>query len=608
MTVGATDMYVYKYLGPSDQGPSDDFTQPHYDKLDPTNIQDLLFLENRDRVYSNNIYRLRGHYNVQNIDFDLSQFGLFLNNDTIFITFHYNDMLDILGRKLMVGDVLELPHLTDYHPLNEKIPVGLRRYYQITDGNFASEGFSQTWYYHLWRVKAEPLIDSEEFANILSRPIEKDNWLGDWVDDKVYPPGYTVSYGNKNWTNPGPGDIPVNIVPSLDPGNPWRLDTKDNLIDILSTYNTNLEINDHVIAEAKRIVPKTGYDRTQLYLVPTFTDNQPAPPINIIIDDGIPITTTGLITTVATQYGAAPVIRISADNLATVRRQLEGKNVEIDLQQFVTTSLHAAVTTPVQTDSGSGAVEGNVILTATPLNTITGPYGTADNTYATADQYVSWLISANASNIYSTIISTLTPVTQDMVPGLLLSATAPIPAGGTVDIFAPDTRVSRVIDQFTFTITKPMVQYMPQATSITVSSDFKGTVSSTMDYRADCDPRFQFIRRASPRYFGYIQGYMTGQDEFPNGEPFDSGISFPSNPQIGDYFLRTDYLPQQLFRFDGAVWIKISENVRTEFGFDAGSENQLSTFINNRNRTPVQSGGTVPQRQSLSDALRIRPD
>jgi hypothetical protein len=103
--------------------------------LSPVNIQDLLFLENRDRTYDPNIYRLRGHYNVQNLDFDLSQFGLFLNNDIIFITVHYNDMIDIVGRKLMVGDVLELPHLLDYNPLKETIPVALKRFMQITDAN-----------------------------------------------------------------------------------------------------------------------------------------------------------------------------------------------------------------------------------------------------------------------------------------------------------------------------------------------------------------------------------------------------------------------------------------------------------------------------------------
>ena len=91
MTVGGTDLYVHKYAGPLDQGPSNDFTQPQYSQMDPTNIQDLLFLENRDRKYEKDIYRLRGHYNVQNLDFDLSQFGLFLSNDTIFINVHYTN-------------------------------------------------------------------------------------------------------------------------------------------------------------------------------------------------------------------------------------------------------------------------------------------------------------------------------------------------------------------------------------------------------------------------------------------------------------------------------------------------------------------------------------
>jgi len=108
LTVGGTDLYIHKYLGPSNQGPSIDYTQPQYPDNNPTNIQDLLFLENRDRSYDPNVYRLRGHYNVQNLDFDLSQFGLFLNNDIIFITVHYNDMIELIGRKLMVGDVVEL--------------------------------------------------------------------------------------------------------------------------------------------------------------------------------------------------------------------------------------------------------------------------------------------------------------------------------------------------------------------------------------------------------------------------------------------------------------------------------------------------------------------
>jgi hypothetical protein len=289
LTVGGTDLYIHKYVGPDAQTPSIDYTQPQYLTPDPTQIQDLLFLENRDRKYDPNIYRLRGHYNVQNLDFDLSQFGLFLSNDIIFITVHYNDMIDIIGRKLMVGDVLELPHLLDYNPLKETIPVALKRFYQITDSNFASEGFSQTWYPHLWRIKCEPLVDSEEFSNILKEPINQDNYLGDWDPNKGYPPGYVISYGDKNYISI------TDVPPGKNPPDPayWQLDTNQNLKDILSTYNKNIEINNAQLEEAKRIVPKAGYDNSKLYVVPTYGVfenngvpsgklNQPAPPISII--------------------------------------------------------------------------------------------------------------------------------------------------------------------------------------------------------------------------------------------------------------------------------------------------------------------------------------
>ena len=288
-TVGATDLYIHKYLGPTDQGPSIDYTQPQYDALDPTNIQDLLFLENRDRTYDPNIYRLRGHYNVQNLDFDLSQFGLFLNNDIIFITIHYNDMIDLIGRKLMVGDVLELPHLLDYNPLKETIPVALKRFYQITDGNFASEGFSPTWYPHLWRIKCEPLVDSEEFSQILTEPIDQDNYLGLWNSNKVYPAGYSITFGDKNYISKQ--EVPIGIVPPNTVY--WELDPNQNLKDILATYNKNLQINNAILEEADRLVPKAGYDRSNLYIVPTYGEfetntelsgkyNQPAPPINVV--------------------------------------------------------------------------------------------------------------------------------------------------------------------------------------------------------------------------------------------------------------------------------------------------------------------------------------
>ena len=198
-TVGGLDMFVHKYMGPQTGGEDStlsgnaDATQPVYETLSPLNIQDLLLLENRDRVYDPDIYVMRGVYNTQDVDFDLTQFGLFLNNDTLFITFHYNDMIDAFGRKLMSGDVIEVPNLKDYNPLNSALPAALPKYYVIQDAAYASEGFSVTWLPHLWRVKATPLTDAQEYNSITSKPFVSEQI---WDNGNYYPAGSIVNYGD----------------------------------------------------------------------------------------------------------------------------------------------------------------------------------------------------------------------------------------------------------------------------------------------------------------------------------------------------------------------------------------------------------------------------
>lgn len=167
--VGGTAVLVHKYLQPADQGVSSDATQPNYAKddiLNETKIQDLLFLENRDRIYDQDVYELRGVYNVGDQDFDLTQFGLFLSADTIFVNFHINDMIERMGRKIMAGDVIELPHVRDDLLLDQSKPA-VNKFYVVQDASRAAEGFSQTWYPHIWRIKASPMTDAQEYRDIL---------------------------------------------------------------------------------------------------------------------------------------------------------------------------------------------------------------------------------------------------------------------------------------------------------------------------------------------------------------------------------------------------------------------------------------------------------
>lgn len=286
-TVGGLDILVHKYLGPQTGGEDSAFsgnadaTQPVYEDQSVLNIQDLLLLENRDRVYAPDIYVMRGVYNTQDIDFDLTQFGLFLNNDTLFITFHYNDMIDTFGRKLMNGDVLEIPNLKDYNPLNSAIPRALPKYYVIQDAAFAAEGFSQTWLPHLWRVKATPLNDQQEYKSITDKPFVAEYI---WDPGDFYPMGAIVNYGDVYYQ--AQQNTPAGTA--IDNTAFWAPYTPATISDVQGTRVKDTQLNDAILTQADVEVPLSGYDVSKFYIVPT-QDGQPANPDGLTADETVTI-------------------------------------------------------------------------------------------------------------------------------------------------------------------------------------------------------------------------------------------------------------------------------------------------------------------------------
>lgn len=216
--VGGTDVYLHKYLGAGTDSTNATADQPNYSTVSVTNIQDLLFLENRDRKYASEIYKIRAIYQVQQHTFNLSQFGLFIDSDQLFMTVHINDFIKYIGRKPLSGDVLELPHLRDDFALND-YDISLPRYYVVEDVDRAPEGYSVTWYPHLYRLKLKKITDSQQFADIFNKPATDAN------------------------------------------GNPSDMTLKD----LLSTFNKELEINNQIVAQAEADAPKSGFETRQFY-------------------------------------------------------------------------------------------------------------------------------------------------------------------------------------------------------------------------------------------------------------------------------------------------------------------------------------------------------
>jgi hypothetical protein len=282
-TVGGLDIYIHKYLGPKTGGEDSvesgnyDATQPIYSVESPLFIQDLLLLENRDRAYDPDVYQMRGVYNTQDIDFDLSQFGLFIANDTIFVTFHYNNMIDTIGRKLMSGDVIEVPNLRDMNPLDPAIPRALPRYYVIQDAAFASEGFSQTWMPHLWRVKCTPMVNAQEYQEIVNKPFVSEQI---WDNGNFYPAGSLVNYGDVYYR----AKIDTPVGTDISNTTYWEQVAPPTEADRSSTRPKDYAINDAILAQAEIEVPLSGYDTVKFYIFPTNPDGSPANPAGVTVD------------------------------------------------------------------------------------------------------------------------------------------------------------------------------------------------------------------------------------------------------------------------------------------------------------------------------------
>jgi hypothetical protein len=200
--ISGDGILVHEYIGPTTDANGNTDTSL-------TTIQDVLFLTNNNRKYNPDVIELRGHHQPQDVNYDLSQFGIFLSSDMIRIQFHYTDMIDSLGRKLIAGDVLEFPSMRDV-PIFDNA-VGINRYYVVHDALYASAGYGQKWFPHIWLVRAKLMTASVEFTEILDQAATGQTAGGVGQGIGIMPDGFTdTSVGG----NPGLGANP-NITNSL---------------------------------------------------------------------------------------------------------------------------------------------------------------------------------------------------------------------------------------------------------------------------------------------------------------------------------------------------------------------------------------------------------
>lgn len=225
--IGGVDMWLYAYVGPKQlKSSDDDITLQNGDgQSDISKIGDIIFGETAQREYNLEAITLSAVYQVQEATPDLKMPGIFFNFNTMDITVHYNTMMQRVGRKIMPGDVLELPNLRDFDVIGKD--SGLNRFYVVQDSFRTSEGYSATWQHHIFKLRVKPLTDSPEYSDIIG-----DNNYPDNPDDPNNGNGNSDGSGgseNSNWGNEM--DIMNKIIIQADDEVPYIHWTNEHIYD-----------------------------------------------------------------------------------------------------------------------------------------------------------------------------------------------------------------------------------------------------------------------------------------------------------------------------------------------------------------------------------------
>lgn len=138
-------------------------------------VQDPVFMETRDRKYSNNTTNILCYYEIPEKPHDLSKFGYIIPSDQLEITILRSDIELILGRLISIGDIVTLPHLTDDSHDDGGLPNNLDgKRYEVVDVSIAATGYDMRWRDHLQRMVVAPLKDKQEVYDISGDPKDCD--------------------------------------------------------------------------------------------------------------------------------------------------------------------------------------------------------------------------------------------------------------------------------------------------------------------------------------------------------------------------------------------------------------------------------------------------
>lgn len=133
-----------------------------YDLTSIEDIQDKIWNENRDRDYADQSIRIKGSYDLTDIQTDLTRFGIELPSQTLAFQISFNASVAGLGRPIVIGDIFEVPSELQYNPKLEPI----KKYMEVTDVAWDVAGYTPGWKPTIQHVTTSPMLATQETADI----------------------------------------------------------------------------------------------------------------------------------------------------------------------------------------------------------------------------------------------------------------------------------------------------------------------------------------------------------------------------------------------------------------------------------------------------------
>lgn len=133
-----------------------------YEKTQLDTIQDEIFMENRDRDYSDQVFQLKAQYDLVDVQTELTRFGIELPSLIVYFDINFSQCVAALGRPIVIGDIIELPSMAQFTAELERIP----KYLEVTDVTWSVQGYTPAYQPTMLKVTAQQMMGSPETQDI----------------------------------------------------------------------------------------------------------------------------------------------------------------------------------------------------------------------------------------------------------------------------------------------------------------------------------------------------------------------------------------------------------------------------------------------------------